>query len=93
MSRYCRTSSTAPLYAVVEDSAGKTAVAVHPDPAAVNAAAWTEWKIPLGSLTGVNLAKVKKLYIGVGDRNAPAADGSGRLYLDDIRVTKTAAAQ
>ncbi|MCL5280519.1 MAG: DUF1349 domain-containing protein, partial [Planctomycetes bacterium] len=61
-----RTNSTAPLYAVVEDSAGKSAVAVNPDLAAVNVSAWTEWKIPLSSLTGVNLAKVKKLYIGVG---------------------------
>ena len=49
---------------------------------------WTEWKIPLSSLTGVNLAKVKKLYIGVGDRKAPAKGGAGRIYIDDIRVTK-----
>ena len=83
-----RTNGTAALYAVVEDSAGKSAVITHPDPAAVNAAAWTEWKIPLSSLTGVNPAKVKKLYLGVGDRKAPVAGGSGRIYIDDIRVTK-----
>ncbi len=88
-----RTNGTAALYAVVEDSAGKSAVITHPDPAAVNVTAWTEWKIPLTSLTGVNPAKVKKLYLGVGDRKAPAADGSGRIYIDDIRVTKPAAAQ
>jgi len=41
-----------------------------------------------GGLQGVNLAKVKKLYIGIGDRQAPAAGGSGRVYIDDIRVTK-----
>jgi hypothetical protein len=76
------------LYVAVEDSAGKTAVAANPDPAAVLTTAWTEWKIPLSSLTGINLAKVKKLYIGVGDRANPVADGSGRLYIDDIRVTK-----
>ncbi len=83
-----RTNSTAPLYAVVEDSAGKSAVAVNPDSAAVNVGAWTEWKMPLSSLTGVNLAKVKKLYIGVGDKKTPAADGSGRIYIDDIHVVK-----
>jgi hypothetical protein len=76
------------LYVVVEDSAGKNAAAVHADPAAVGLTAWTEWKIPLSSLTGVNLAKVKKLYIGVGDRKATAPGGTGRIYLDDIRVTK-----
>ena len=83
-----RTNSAAGLYAVVEDSAGKSVVVTHPDPAAVNLAAWTQWKIPLSSLTGVNLAKVKKLYIGVGDRKNPAKGGAGRLYLDDIQVIK-----
>ncbi len=82
------TNSTAGLYVAVEDSAGKVAVAANPDPAAVNVAAWTEWKIPLSSLTGVNPAKIKKLYLGVGDRKAPAADGNGRIYIDDIRVIK-----
>jgi len=61
---------------------------VASDPALVNSNVWTEWKIPLSSLTGVNLAKVKKLYIGVGDRKNPVADGAGRIYIDDIRVTK-----
>jgi len=81
-----RTNGSANLYVAVEDSAGKVAVAS--DPALVNAAAWTEWKIPLSSFTGVNLAKVKALYIGVGDRKNPVADGAGRIYIDDIRVIK-----
>jgi hypothetical protein len=72
----------------LEDSAGKLAVVTHPDPAAVTTATWTEWKVPLSSFTGVNATKVKKLYLGVGDRKNPVADGAGRLYLDDIRVTK-----
>jgi hypothetical protein len=76
------------LHVAVEDSAGKIAVAVHPDPAATVAAAWTEWKIPLGSLTGVNLAKVKKVYLGIGDRAKPIAGGAGRIYIDDIRGLK-----
>jgi hypothetical protein len=76
------------LYVAVEDSAGKVAVVTNSDPAAVKAMAWTEWKIPLSSLTGVNPAKVKRLYIGVGDRNSPAQGGAGRIYIDDIRVTR-----
>ncbi len=82
------TNGAGALYVAVEDSAGKVAVVTHSDPAAVQAGTWTEWKIPLGSLTGVNLAKVKKLYIGVGDRKAPAKGGAGRIYIDDIRITK-----
>jgi hypothetical protein len=81
-----RYNSAASLYVAVEDSAGKVAVAS--DPALANATAWTQWKIPLSSFTGVNLAKVKTLYIGVGDRNKPVADGAGRVYIDDIRVIK-----
>jgi hypothetical protein len=79
------TNGAGALYVAVEDSAGKVAVATNPDPALVTTT-WTEWKIPLSSLTGVNLAKVKVLYVGVGDRKNPVAGGAGRLYIDDIRV-------
>jgi hypothetical protein len=81
-------NSPAPLYVAVEDNTGKIAVATHPDPAASVLATWTEWKIPLSSLTGINLTKVKALHIGVGDRNNPVQDGTGRIYIDDVRVGK-----
>jgi hypothetical protein len=76
------------LYVIVKDSDGRVAVVTNPDPVAVNALAWTEWKIPLSSFTGVNLAKVKKVYIGVGGRRIPVPGGTGRIYIDDIRVSK-----
>ncbi len=78
------------LYVVVEDSAGKKKIITNPDPAAVITTTWTEWKIPLSDLAGVSPGKVKKLSIGVGDRNSPKATGGGRIYIDDIRVTKPA---
>ncbi len=74
------------LYIAIEDSAGKVGVATSD--AALTTTTWTEWKVPLSSVTGVDLAKVKKLYIGVGDRKTPAAGGAGRLHIDDIRVTR-----
>ncbi len=73
---------------VVKDSTGKTAVVVNADPAATKVTNWTKWTIPLSDLAGVNLAKVKKLYIGVGDRENPVSGGGGRIYIDDIRVVK-----
>ncbi len=76
------------LYLAVEDSAGQTAVLTNPDASAVLTTTWTEWAIPLSSLTGVNPTKVKKLSIGVGDRKNPAAGGTGRIYIDDLRITK-----
>jgi hypothetical protein len=77
----------APLYIAVEDASKKNATVVYPDSAIVGASKWAEWKIPLSSLAGVNLAKVKKVTIGVGDKKAPAAGGAGRIYIDDIFVT------
>jgi hypothetical protein len=74
------------LYIAVQDSAGKSAVAS--DPNVVNAAGWTELQIPLSNFTGVNMTKVKKMTISVGSRTNPAADGSGTLFIDDIRVVK-----
>jgi hypothetical protein len=74
------------LYVIVEDSGGKSKVITHPDPAATTVRDWTEWKIPLGDLTGVSLTKVKRLYIGVGDAQNAVADGDGRIYIDDIRL-------
>ncbi len=76
------------LYVAIQDSAGKVAVVVNPDPAAVNATNWTEWKIPLGSFADANLAEVEKVYLGIGDRQDPVAGGTGRLFLDDLRLTK-----
>ena len=79
-------NGTANLYVTVEDSSGKSATATNAT--LVNAAAWTNWKIPLSSFSGVSLTKVKRLYVGVGDKKNPVPDGSGRIYIDDICVTK-----
>jgi len=80
----------ASLYLAVEDSAKKGATVIYPDSAVVGGSKWTEWKIPLSSFAGVNLARVKKVTIGVGDKTAPAAGGAGRIYIDDIFVTAPA---
>jgi hypothetical protein len=68
----------------VEDKAGKKKTVVNPDAAAVTQGAWTQWQIALSDLTGVNLAAVKKLTIGVGDSASPKAGATGMLYIDDI---------
>jgi hypothetical protein len=85
-------NSLAPLYVVIEDASKHTATVVHTDSAVVRTSKWIQWKIPLSQFTGVNLAAVKKLCIGVGDRKATKAGGSGRLFIDDVEVTKPAPA-
>jgi hypothetical protein len=81
-------NAPAQVYVALEDASKKVGVATYPDKTLTGVTQWTEWKIPLNSFAGVNLAKVKKMSIGVGDRTSPAAGGSGRLYIDDIRVTR-----
>jgi regulation of enolase protein 1 (concanavalin A-like superfamily) len=78
----------APLYLTVEDQAGKSRTVVHANAAATTVGAWAEWRVPLSDLSsaGVNVAAVKKLTVGVGDRNSPKTGGSGVIYLDDIGV-------
>jgi hypothetical protein len=77
------------LYVAIQDSTNK--IAVVKEAAVVNSTDWTEVRIPLSSFTGVNATKVKKMFIGVGDRNNPVADGTGMLFIDDIHVIKPAA--
>jgi hypothetical protein len=79
-----------PLYAGIEDSAGRITVVVHPDAKAVLATEWQKWQIALADVraAGVDVAAVKKMVIGVGDRKNPKPGGTGRIYIDDIRLTK-----
>jgi len=68
----------------VEDTNGRSATAVHPDPEASLATSWRQWQIPLSAFSGVNMASVKTMSIGLGDRNNPTAGGTGIVYIDDI---------
>jgi hypothetical protein len=77
-----------PLYVAIEDSAGRIAVIVHPDPNAVLIEKWIEWNIPFGDFAGANPAAVTKMYIGVGDRDNPQPGGEGLIFIDDIGLTQ-----
>ena len=75
----------APLYVALEDDAGHVGAVTHPDPAAVLAATWQTWTMPLSNFESVNPSGVTKMYIGVGNRSNPTAGGSGLIYIDDIK--------
>jgi len=78
-----------PLYVVVSNSAGTPAVVVHDDPAAATIDAWTEWAIPLQAFAdqGINLSNVDRIAIGLGTKgNMTIPGGSGKMYIDDIRL-------
>lgn len=76
------------LYVVIEDSAGKSKEVSHPDPNATVLNTWQEWNIDLKEFSnaGINLSRVKKVYIGVGDKDSPQPGGTGMLYFDDFRL-------
>jgi hypothetical protein len=82
-------NATEPLYVALSNSAGVPGIVYHDDPAAVNIDTWTEWIIPLQSFAdqGVNLANVDRIAIGMGTRgNTTNPGGSGKMYIDDIRL-------
>jgi hypothetical protein len=83
------------LYVAVEDSAGHRAAVTYPDATILTATKWTEWRIPLSSFSsvGVNLARVKKLCLGVGSRATPIKGDAGRIYVDDIQLLRPVPAQ
>jgi hypothetical protein len=73
------------LYVALSDGVN-TSVVEHNDVNAATLTTWQEWNIELSDFTTVNLDGIKKVYIGFGDRAAPAQGGSGALYVDDIRA-------
>jgi hypothetical protein len=88
MSQDIPSNAAEPLYVALEDSAGHTKIVTHPDPNAAQLDKWQEWNIDLKEFSnaGVNLASVKKMYIGVGNPHNPQCGGTGKLYIDDIRL-------
>jgi len=77
------------LYVAVKDIVGKTA-AVRYDgiESGLCVAEWQEWSIDLQAFAGVDLANVKNLVLGIGDRGRPKSKpgGKGRMVIDAIRL-------
>jgi regulation of enolase protein 1 (concanavalin A-like superfamily) len=80
------------FYVALQDSSGKSKEVSHPDATVIATGNWEQWAIPLSQFTsgGVNAASIKKMTIGVGDPTSPKAGQSGKLYIDDIRLTRVA---
>ena len=89
MVRGLETNTPDVLYVGIEDAAGNEAVLPHPDGAdVVLSTTWVEWVTNLqdAAAQGVDLSRVKALYLRVGDQTNPAQRGAGMVYIDDIRV-------
>jgi hypothetical protein len=78
-----------PLYVAVSNRTGTPAVVVHEDANAATIDTWTEWVIPLSIFAdqGIVLTDVDKIAIGLGTKgNMTIPGGSGKMYIDDIRL-------
>jgi hypothetical protein len=73
------------LYVALKDGDGTVGVVHHNDVNAAAETSWQEWNIKLSDF-GVNLGSIKKVYIGLGDRDNPQPGGGGILYVDDLRI-------
>ncbi len=79
-------NSAEPIYVTVADASGKSMTVVNADKWAAAGLTWQEWMIPLSEFAsaGVKMTAVKTLTIGVGDKAAPTAGGTGIVYIDDV---------
>jgi hypothetical protein len=80
------------LYVALKDGSGHSATVTNADADAVLHDTWQAWNIPLADFrkAGVNPAAVKMMTIGIGNRDKPAASGTGRIYFDDIGYGRSA---
>jgi len=76
------------LYVILEDDDDNSYRVDRPEPNATQIYEWQDWNIDMREFTnaGVNTAAITKMTIGVGNKAAPAAAGTGSMYFDDIRL-------
>ena len=76
------------MYVKLEDTFGTSYKVVHPYKSAVESESWYEWTIDLKDFSGVKLANIKKITIGVGDGSNSGQSGVtvDMIYIDDITL-------
>jgi hypothetical protein len=81
-----------PLYVAISNSADADAVIANEDSNAAKLSLWTRWVIPLEAFAdqGIDLTNVNKIAIGLGGKGGMAFGGSGIVYINDIRLYRSA---
>ncbi|UCG60148.1 MAG: hypothetical protein JSU70_11610, partial [Phycisphaerales bacterium] len=79
-------SVPATLYVGLQDTAGTRMDVPDTSDSRVQTTSWQEVHFDLSKFAPVNLASIKKIYIGVGSRLSPSVGGTGSLFVDDIRL-------
>ena len=81
-----------PMYVALANSTGEPATVYNDDANAATTDVWTHWIIPLQKFAdqGVNLTDVDSISIGLGDKDNLQPGGSGKVFIDDIGVGRSA---
>jgi hypothetical protein len=83
------TNSAEPLYIALEDTNNIIEVAAYDDTNSLQEEMWHEWNIDLIVFadSGVDLEKIKTVYLGIGVwNNTSTKGGTGQVWLDEIRL-------
>ena len=80
------TNADEPMYIALNGT-----VITNDNPKAARASGWTQWDILLQDFAdlGVDLANVNTMSIGFGNKANPVAGGSGYVFIDDIRLSRS----
>ena len=72
------------MYVGLEDSGSNYAEVRYGDMNDIMIEQWQEWNIELDEFAGIDLANVRKIYIGFGDRDDPEEGETGTVLFEDI---------
>jgi hypothetical protein len=83
-----RSNEAEPMYIRIANNNGTSATVNNEDPNATLISAWTQWNIDLKDFSdqGIDLTDVNSITIGFGDPVNPQPGGSGKMFIDDIRL-------
>jgi hypothetical protein len=70
----------------IEDTGGSASEIEYGGPSDITTQQWQRWAAQLDEISGVDLTRVKSLYVGVGDRSGGSSGAYGKLYIDDLRL-------
>ena len=80
------------MYAAIANSTGSLATVYHDDANAATINVWTQWIIPLQKFAnqGIILRDIDSISIGLGNKDDIQPGGSGKLFIDDIGMGRSA---
>ena len=80
------------MYVSIANRTGAPAIVYNDVTNATTMDAWRRWVIPIQAFAdqGINLKDVDRIVIGFGTKGSTAPGGTGRMYIDDIGLYRSA---